>query len=104
MTQTNLTDDWATTASESQSAPAQDASGQTGSVEDPQTEHALCEQAAVHAATVAAEHFPELPVEAITWETLSRTKHSAEKAIYNPRRRPRSAALIEEIPMARLSQ
>ena len=84
MTQTHLTDDWATTASESQSAPAQDAPDQTGRADDPQTEHALCERAAAHAATVAAEHFPELPVGEITWETSTRMERSAGKAIYDP--------------------
>ncbi len=33
--------------------------------------------------TVAAEHFPELPVEAIVWETSTRMERSAGKAIYD---------------------
>ena len=83
MTQSRLTDDvWTGTPAESQSAPAQDAPDQTERA-DPQTEHALCERAAAHAATVAAEHFPELPVEAIMWETSTRMKRSAGTAIYD---------------------
>ena len=55
MTQSRLTDEeWTATASESLSAPAQDASDQTGgSTDDAQAKHALCKRAASHAATVA---------------------------------------------------
>jgi SprT-like protein len=84
MTQSRLTDEeWNATASESQPA-AQDAPDQTGEADDPQTEHALRERAAAHVATVAAEHFPELLVEAIAWETSTRMERSAGKAIYDP--------------------
>lgn len=50
----------------------------------PQTKSALRDCAAAHAATVAAEHFPEVPVEVVTWETSTRMERSAGKAIYNP--------------------
>lgn len=86
MTQTHLTDDWAATATEHQSAHAQDATDGLREKDDPETKQALCERAVSHAAAVAAEHFPELPVEAITWETSTRMKRSAGKAIYNRQR------------------
>jgi SprT-like protein len=50
--------------------------------DEPQTKQALCERAAAHAADVAGEHFPELPVERITWETSTRLQRSAGMAIY----------------------
>jgi SprT-like protein len=78
MMQTHLTDDtWTTAATEND---ADDASN----MDHPQTKLALRERAACHAAAVAAEHFPELPVEAITWETSTRMERSAGKAIYDP--------------------
>ncbi|MFC6764794.1 SprT-like domain-containing protein [Natrinema soli] len=47
------------------------------------TEAELCDRAASHAADVAGEHFPELPVESINWETSTRMQRSAGKAVYN---------------------
>ena len=83
MTQSRLTDEeWTATASESLSAPAQ-TTEDAPRTDEPETEQALRERAAAHAATVAAEHFPELPVEAITWETSTRMERSAGKAIYD---------------------
>jgi SprT-like protein len=56
------------------------------SADDHETKQALCERAVAHATVVAAEHFPALPVEAITWETSTRTERSAGEAIYNRQR------------------
>ena len=83
MKQSNLTDDvWTATTSESLPAPAQ-TTEDAMSTDGPETEQALRERAAAHACDVAAEHFPELPVEAITWETSTRMERSAGKAIYD---------------------
>lgn len=49
----------------------------------PQTKAELRERAAAHAQEVANEHFPELPVESIEWETSTRMKRAAGKAGYN---------------------
>lgn len=48
----------------------------------PETKATLCERAAAHADEVAAEHFPELPVATIDWETSTRMQRSAGVAIY----------------------
>jgi SprT-like protein len=83
MKQSNLTDDvWTATAPEGQSAPVQTAEDAT-STDRPATEQTLRERVAAHAGNVAAEHFPELPIEAITWETSTRMERSAGKALYN---------------------
>lgn len=47
----------------------------------PQTKQGLCERAVAHAVEVAAEHFPEVPVEAIAWST--RMQRSAGKDLYD---------------------
>ncbi|MFC7009370.1 SprT family zinc-dependent metalloprotease [Halalkalicoccus salilacus] len=85
MTQTALTDDvWTTAAAdESVTAASEETSEEGEDHEYPQTKQALCERAEVHAADVAAEHFPELPVESITWETSIRMQRSAGVAIYD---------------------
>jgi predicted SprT family Zn-dependent metalloprotease len=85
MTQTALTDEVWTTAAADESATA--ASDETNEKDDdpeyPQTKQVFCERAEAHAADVAAEHFPELPVESIAWETSTRMQRSAGKAIYD---------------------
>lgn len=50
---------------------------------EPETEADLRKRAAAHAADVAAEHLPELPVESITWETSTQMQRTAGKAGYN---------------------
>jgi len=50
---------------------------------DLQTKAELRERAAEHAEKVASEHFPQLPVETIKWETSTRMKRTAGKAVYN---------------------
>ena len=50
---------------------------------EPQTKAELRERAAQHAREVASEHFPELPVESIDWETSTRMQRAAGKAGYN---------------------
>ena len=80
MTQTRLTDDaWRTTATECRAAPTE--RNERG--EESQTKQALREGAASHAGDIAAEHFPTLPVEAITWELSTRMERTAGKAIYD---------------------
>jgi SprT-like protein len=49
----------------------------------PETKAELRERAAKHAQEVASEHFPELPVESIEWETSTRMQRAAGKAGYN---------------------
>lgn len=84
MKQARLTDgDWNATAVERQSASAQSGEDDLNGGGHPETKQALCERTAVHAADVATEHFPELPLEAITWETSTRMQRSAGKAIYD---------------------
>lgn len=84
MIQTALTDDvWSTaTADESATAANDETSGDDDDHEHPQTKQALCERAEAHATDVAAEHFPALPVDSITWETSTRMQRSAGVAIY----------------------
>lgn len=57
--------------------------GQISATEQPQTKQALYERTAEHATNVAAEHFPELSVEMIRWETSSWMQRSAGVAIYD---------------------
>ena len=85
MTQTALTDDvWTTaTAGESTTAESDETNGNDDDHDFPQTKQALCERAEAHAAGVVTEHFPELPVESITWETSTRMQRSAGVAIYD---------------------
>ncbi|WP_332100926.1 SprT family zinc-dependent metalloprotease [Halalkalicoccus salilacus] len=80
-----MTDDVRTTAAADESATAvsDETNGQSDDHEYPQTKQALCERAGAHAADVAAEHFPELPVESIRWETSTRMQRSAGVAIYD---------------------
>jgi predicted SprT family Zn-dependent metalloprotease len=49
----------------------------------PETPAALLDRARQHAADVATEHFPELPVEAINWE-ISHRQRQAGVTKYNP--------------------
>jgi hypothetical protein len=65
MNQSRLTDDaWTATMTESQSATAE--SGEDDENEGcPETKRALRERAATHAADVAGEHVPDVPVEMI---------------------------------------
>lgn len=67
--------------------PANARTGRRGPREwtNPATQQALCERAAAHAADVAADHFPTLPIGAIGWETSTRMQRSAGKAIYDPK-------------------
>ena len=85
MKQARLTDVWNAKMGASQSAPAQSDGTDESPKGTPQTKHALCEHAAAHAVAVAAEHFPELPVDAIDWETSTRMQRSAGRAIYDYR-------------------
>lgn len=78
-----MDDEWNSTAAQGQSAPAQSGEDDTNGKRHPETKQALCERAAAHAADVATEYFPELPVEAIAWETSTRMQRSAGKAIYD---------------------
>lgn len=86
MKQARLTDgDWTASATESQSAPVrgdESKASEASSESYLETKAALCDRAAAHANEVAAEHFPELPVEAIDWETSTRMQRSAGVAIY----------------------
>lgn len=83
MKQARLTDnDWTTSAAESQSAPAQSNEDESSEENHPKTKAALCERAAAHAHEIATEHFPELSVAAIDWETSTRMQRSAGVAIY----------------------
>ncbi|MDG5762007.1 SprT-like domain-containing protein [Natronococcus sp. A-GB1] len=52
-------------------------------LDEPETKAELRARAASHAADVAGEHFPELPVESINWETSTQMQRSAGKAGYN---------------------
>ncbi|WP_122089735.1 SprT family zinc-dependent metalloprotease [Halalkalicoccus subterraneus] len=84
MKQAQLTDDdWTAAVTESHSAPAQNEENNRSSESRPATKATLCECAATHASEVAAEHFPELPIEAIDWETSTRMQRSAGVAIYD---------------------
>lgn len=83
MKQARLTDDaWDEIVPDRQSAPAQSGEADRSGEDHPQTKQALRERAAAHAADVATEHFPEVPVTAITWEISTRMQRSAGKAIY----------------------
>ena len=87
MKQARLTDEmWNARTDSSQSAPAQSDEIDERPKGVPQTKRALCERAAAHADAVADEYFPELPVEAIDWETSRRMQRSAGVAIYEHRR------------------
>ena len=79
--------DWTTSAAECRSAPAQSDEDESGTENYPETKAALCERAAAHADEVAAEHFPELPVATIDWETSTRMQRSAGVAIYEHQRK-----------------
>lgn len=84
MTETALTDDvWTTAAADESATAANDETSGDDDHEYPQTKQALCERAEAHATDVAAEHFPELSVESITWETSTRMHRSAGVAIYD---------------------
>ncbi|MFC7225649.1 SprT-like domain-containing protein [Halalkalicoccus sp. GCM10025322] len=86
MKQTRLTDEtWNAKTGASQPAPAQSDRTDESPKGTPQTKHALCKHAAAHANAVAAEYFPELPVDAIGWETSTRMQRSAGRAIYDHR-------------------
>ncbi|WP_433634794.1 SprT-like domain-containing protein [Halomicrococcus sp. NG-SE-24] len=50
----------------------------------PKTQAALLDRAQTHAADVAAEHFPEFPVESIDWEVSERTQRQAGVTEYDP--------------------
>ncbi|WP_227380624.1 SprT family zinc-dependent metalloprotease [Haladaptatus halobius] len=50
----------------------------------PTTERALLDRTKAHAADVAAEHFPDLPIEAIAWEVSHRRQRSAGATKYDP--------------------
>lgn len=82
MKQARLTDgDWTASTAESHSASAQSDENNTSGGSRPATKATLCERAATHASKIAAEHFPELPVEAIDWETSTRMQRSAGVAM-----------------------
>lgn len=84
MKQARLTDgNWTASTAESHSAPAQRDIDEKRSGSHPATKEALCERAAIHASEVAAEHFPDLPVAEIDWETSPRMQRSAGVAIYD---------------------
>jgi SprT-like protein len=50
----------------------------------PETPTALLDRAQQHAVDVAAEHFPDLPVEAIDWEVSHRAQRQSGVTRYNP--------------------
>ncbi|WP_458190960.1 SprT-like domain-containing protein [Haladaptatus sp. NG-WS-4] len=50
----------------------------------PTTERVLLDRAQAHAANVAAEHFPDLPIGAIEWEVSHCVKRQAGVTKYNP--------------------
>ena len=84
MTQTRLTDDlWTTTVTKRPAASTESTEDNECSEDHPQPKQALRKRAAAHASNVAAEHFPELPIEAITWETSTRMERSTGKALYD---------------------
>ncbi|WP_266082867.1 SprT-like domain-containing protein [Haladaptatus caseinilyticus] len=58
----------------------------TGYIYDdtPKTSTALLDRVRQHAADVAAEHFPDLPVETIAWEVSHRRQRSAGATKYDP--------------------
>ncbi|WP_231188317.1 SprT-like domain-containing protein [Haladaptatus sp. DYF46] len=61
------------------------ADGSTEREDDtPTTERALLDRAQAHAADVAAEHFPDLPIEAIGWDVSHRAKRRAGVTKYDP--------------------
>lgn len=78
-----IDDVWTTAVTERRTASTESTKEDEGSEGHPQTEQALRKRAAAHACDVAAEHFPALPVEAITWETSTRMERSAGKTIYD---------------------
>ncbi|WP_368411912.1 SprT-like domain-containing protein [Haladaptatus halobius] len=45
----------------------------------------MLDRAQAHAADVAAEHFPELPIEAIKWTVSHRAQRMAGKTTYHPK-------------------
>ncbi|ADJ16716.1 SprT family zinc-dependent metalloprotease [Halalkalicoccus jeotgali] len=84
MKQTRLTDDdWTASTAESQPVPAQSDTDEKSGESLPTTKAALCERAAAHATKIAAEHFPEISVGMIDWETSTRMQRSAGVAIYD---------------------
>ncbi|WP_231187268.1 SprT-like domain-containing protein [Haladaptatus sp. DYF46] len=50
----------------------------------PETSTAPLDRARQHATNVAAEHFPELPIEAIDWEVSHRAQRQAGVTKYDP--------------------
>jgi SprT-like protein len=50
----------------------------------PETPTALLDRAQEHATNVAAEHFPDLPIEAIDWEVSHRAQRQAGVTKYDP--------------------
>ncbi|SIR99043.1 SprT-like family protein [Haladaptatus litoreus] len=50
----------------------------------PETPTALLDRAKQHATNVAAEHFPDLPVETIDWEVSHRAQRQAGVTKYDP--------------------
>jgi SprT-like protein len=50
----------------------------------PETPTALLDRAQQHATNVAAEHFPDLPVETIGWEVSHRAQRQAGVTKYDP--------------------
>ena len=58
--------------------------GYDRSADTPTTERDLLDRAQQHAVDVAAEHFPDLPVETFTWEVSHRRQRSAGATRYDP--------------------
>ncbi len=50
----------------------------------PETPTALLDRAQAHATNVAAEHFPDLPIETIEWEVSHRAQRQAGVTKYDP--------------------
>ncbi|RBI59375.1 sprT domain-containing protein [halophilic archaeon] len=50
----------------------------------PTTQASLLDRARQHAATVAADHFPDLPVKRIAWEISNRRQRSTEATKHDP--------------------
>ena len=56
----------------------------SGSDSTPPTKRVLFDRAQQHATNVAAEHFPDLPVETIEWEVSHRAQRQAGVTKYDP--------------------
>lgn len=63
-------------------ADAADRTTKTNGFDEPETQSEFIEQAEEYAAEVAAEHFPDLPVETVEWEVSTRMERAAGRTIH----------------------